>query len=267
MIEAPPIFESWSLETFQLPRRSHLYALSPAGLATDAIESLTSYLTRLAEAHRVSVRTLLDEKILLLLKPPRTFKYEIQSSQSWLAATPEVAKAVECIRRLTLQQDLQNLTLLPWQHQLSTSFVFHNVQPFCPACFEEARNTDAAVYEPLLWALEAVKVCLRHRRYLHFWCTYCGRKQPFLKLDARPEHCAHCGSWLGLELPPFISTKPEELDWHINLAQMLGQRLESAWLRTNQSLSKAKRAKQAQKQSLMSLLESRYELDEMELVH
>jgi hypothetical protein len=102
MIEAPPIFESWNLETFQLPRRSHLYALSPVGLATDAIESLTSYLTRLADAHRVSVRTLLDEKILLLLKPPKTFKYEIQSAQSWLAATPEVAAKLHKLRQVIL---------------------------------------------------------------------------------------------------------------------------------------------------------------------
>lgn len=125
MIEAPPVYESWNLDTFRLPRRSHLYSLPPAGMATGMIESLTSYVARLAEAHRVSVRTLLSEKILLLLKPPKIFKDQIQSAQLWLGATARVIKVVDCIQRLTLQQDLKTLTLLPWRKQLSTTSVFH----------------------------------------------------------------------------------------------------------------------------------------------
>jgi len=264
MIEVQPMYESWNLDAFRLPPRSHLYSLQPAGMGTEVIESLTSYVARLAEIHRVSVRRLLSEKILLLIKPPTPLKDQLQAAQTWLGATPGVIKAVGCLQRLTLRQDLQNLTLLPWQKQLPTTAVFHPAQPFCPVCYEEARNAEAEVYEPLLWTLAAVNVCLRHHRYLYLWCPYCGGKQPFLRLEARPGYCSNCRVWLGMELPPFVATEPEEFDWHVRLTQTLGQRLQSALFSIAESSFQTQRSRQVRKPSLMSLLECRYELDESE---
>lgn len=228
MIEALPLYEAWDLQASRLPRRSHLYSLQPIGLGTGAIESLSSYVARLAALHQVSVRTLLDQKLLLLLKPPKTFAHHLQAAETWLADTPEVAKLVNCLRRLTLRQDLHQLTLLPWQPQLSTSNVFHEAQPFCSACYEEDRDTDG-VYDPLLWSLSSVKVCLRHQRYLYLWCMYCGSKQPFLRTEVRPGYCSHCRAWLGMKLAPFEPTQPQAFNWHLRVAQTLGQQLQSAW--------------------------------------
>lgn len=44
-----------------LPPRSRLFAMPPAGLGTDHVEGLTSYLTRLARAHAVNPRRLLRD--------------------------------------------------------------------------------------------------------------------------------------------------------------------------------------------------------------
>jgi hypothetical protein len=43
-------------ETIQMPIHSRLYHLEPIGIGTPFVESLTSYVVRLAEAHSVSPR-------------------------------------------------------------------------------------------------------------------------------------------------------------------------------------------------------------------
>ena len=50
-----PGFARWELSEPVQPRPSLLYALTPCGLGTPYVESLASYVTRLAEAHVVSV--------------------------------------------------------------------------------------------------------------------------------------------------------------------------------------------------------------------
>ena len=47
-----------------LPARSHLYHLQPVGVGTAQVESLTSYLIRLAEVHDVSPGILLNRELL-----------------------------------------------------------------------------------------------------------------------------------------------------------------------------------------------------------
>jgi hypothetical protein len=49
------VFESWNLTAPPLPRRSLLLPLEPIGIGTPFVESLTSYISRLAEVHAVTV--------------------------------------------------------------------------------------------------------------------------------------------------------------------------------------------------------------------
>jgi len=50
-----PLFDFWTLSRSPLPRRSLLYSLEPIGVGTAFVESLSSYVARLAEAHSISV--------------------------------------------------------------------------------------------------------------------------------------------------------------------------------------------------------------------
>lgn len=50
-----PLFDSWSLASPSIPARSALYSIEPIGIGTSLVESLTSYISRLAEEHTVSV--------------------------------------------------------------------------------------------------------------------------------------------------------------------------------------------------------------------
>jgi len=46
----PPEYASWDVTVSTLPARSRLYRLEPYGIGTPWVESLTGYITRLAEA-------------------------------------------------------------------------------------------------------------------------------------------------------------------------------------------------------------------------
>ena len=60
------IYESCDLEKPKFPPRSRLYSLEPVGMGTPHVESLTSYIARLAEAHCVTPRILIEREISLL---------------------------------------------------------------------------------------------------------------------------------------------------------------------------------------------------------
>src|SRR5438093_4538436 len=52
------VFESWDLRRLPIAPRSLLFALQPIGVGTPFVESLTSYISRLAEVHAVTVSDL-----------------------------------------------------------------------------------------------------------------------------------------------------------------------------------------------------------------
>src|SRR5439155_8760116 len=64
------------------PPRSRLYSLLPEGIDTPFIESLTSYINRLAWSYRIAPRILVAQEII----PHLSRTYHFQSSPSLLGA-------------------------------------------------------------------------------------------------------------------------------------------------------------------------------------
>jgi hypothetical protein len=64
-----PLYDSWSLSISPIPPRSRLYALEPIGVGTALVESLSSYVARLAEAHSISVGDLVGHVLSELTDP------------------------------------------------------------------------------------------------------------------------------------------------------------------------------------------------------
>ena len=60
--------DTWDLKLSAHPEHSRLYALAPLGVGTPNVESLTSYMSRLAEVHSVSLRTLAIRNYCLYLQ-------------------------------------------------------------------------------------------------------------------------------------------------------------------------------------------------------
>ncbi len=247
-VEDVPLYNAWDLEAPKLPKRSHLYSLQPIGIGTPIVESLTSYLSRLAESHKIALCSLIQYEItpwfLIYSQLPQRSRVDAwelslaiwqrnpkllqeNTAEEWLAAGQRVNRIVRALETLTLRQDLAGLTLLPWRQLFSLDHAFH-IEPFwCPMCYQQWQESGAIYGEPLMWSLEGVDVCPQHHCYLQFWCLYCRRPQPFLRLDSRLGYCSSCGAWLGRTVQPTVF-RAEDLQkerWLFWCAEAMGQLL------------------------------------------
>lgn len=207
-VDALAVCEERDLAPLTIPPRSRLFRLEPVGIGTDETESLTGYVTRLAEAHGVSTRDLVMHEILPFLGREHLAATHNAGllSAFWrnetraLNGTRTLARnLVRVLETLTGRQNLRFLTLLTWSDVLPVQHLQRPSRAWCPACYEEWRQQGQVVYEPLLWTLVVVTACPRHRQRLRLVCPYpdCGRPSPWLGPRSRPGHCAHCGRWLG----------------------------------------------------------------------
>jgi hypothetical protein len=185
-----------------------LFHLEPVGIGTPETESLTSYATRLAAAHGVRVRELVVHELLPFLG--RAHLADGRSANSltafWrnetraLNGTRTLARQfVEALETRTGRQNLRFLTLLTWTQVLPVIQLQRRARAWCPSCYQEQQDSGHPVYDPLLWTLAPVTVCVRHRRRLHLVCPFpdCRRPSPWLSSQSRPGRCARCGRWLG----------------------------------------------------------------------
>lgn len=248
VVEDVPLYSAWNLETPKLPKRSHLYSLQPGGLGTARVESLTSYLSRLAEAHQIAVGSLIRYEItpwfLIYSQSPRLSRADAwqvswaiwqrnpkllqeTTATAWLSASQPVKRIVHALETLTLRQDLAGLTLLPWSPLFSLTHAFHTEPFWCPMCYQEWQESGAIHREPLMWSIEGVNVCAQHHCYLQLWCLYCRQPQPFLRLNTRMGYCSNCGAWLGRSVEPTVF-RTEDLQkkrWLFWCADAIGELL------------------------------------------
>ena len=236
------VCELWDLTRPALPPRSRLYPLEPVGLGTPAVESLTGYVARLAEAHGVRTSKLVVAELLPRLGRPHLLGPVNRGvSAFWQRETRAVNGTrtlahdlVQALEALTLRHDLRFLTLLTWAEVVPPRGLVRPTRAWCPACYDEWQRAGQVVYEPLLWALTAVTACPRHRRRLRLACPHadCGRPAPPLGQQSRPGHCAWCERWLGTPPEPAPAgdeaLAPDELRWQAWVGQALGELLAAA---------------------------------------
>lgn len=228
--------EIWDLTLPTHPVHSKLYALEPLGVGTPHVESLTSYLARLAEAHCVSLRTLVKQELLSLLKRGYLSNpFGSSLDAFWIEAaralngTGSLAKDwVGSLEQLTLRTDLRFLTLLPWAAVLTQQRLLRLTRAWCPDCFMEWQTAGQPIYEPLLWNLNTVSVCFRHQRILLERCPYpdCHATLPVLASFLRPGYCSKCSRWLGVMTDSSnISQTSDQWHWQVWVAEMVGELL------------------------------------------
>ena len=238
----PLLFESWDCRPATVPPRSRLYSLKPMGIGTPFVESLTGYVSRLADAHAVSVGNLVGRELSLVgSKPTHPFGPFVPRAQTAGShgfcgtrsanGLAEIAKRwVVALERGTLQSNLRFLTLLPFEGVFSKGRIFRRTRAWCSACYAHWRCTGATVYEPLLWTMRLVTVCPRHRQPLDEVCPNCSERMKPLGTYARPGHCSKCLQWLAGEdtsVSPTQSAQKSDADavWR---AQALGELLAAA---------------------------------------
>lgn len=180
-----------------MPPRSRLFSLPPVGTGTSQQESLISLIVRTAYAHSVNPRGLIG-KVFPAAEPTiselsySTFFTRYAGTINGLGRYAELF--VAAMEKLTGQARLRHLTMLPWQELFP-----HNGQGllarhprWCPVCLFQQRLRGEETVIPLIWSLEAVQICHRHRRYLESQCPHCGRRQPFVPRHPDLAVCDYC---------------------------------------------------------------------------
>jgi AraC-like DNA-binding protein len=208
-VETEMLCEVWEEELLAPCPSSELYCLEPIGIGTPMVESLTSYISRLADAHSVLLRTLVTDEILPNLN--RTHLYQegrpvydhlttFWKRSAMLNGTCSTASNwVHTIEQLTQRNDLRFLTMLTFANVLSWRELVRQKQAWCPQCYEEWRKTGQVIYQPLIWQLSVIDNCPQHQAPLYLHCPYkdCRRPLPPLAPRFQPGYCTHCDRWLG----------------------------------------------------------------------
>lgn len=215
-------YEAWDLSPLPIPARSTLYALKPIGVGTPWVECLTSYIARLADEHCVFSGVLIYKMIVPLMagytseeRQHPLFRADGYKSNLLNGTGIRATIAVQSLEKLTGRSDLHALTLLTWTDVLPLRGLIRLTKAWCPACYEEWRRAGKIIYDPLLWVLQEVSVCVRHRQRLLLRCSYsdCARLLPALTWRSRPGYCAYCHRWLGTQQEDAGAVPEEELMW------------------------------------------------------
>lgn len=220
----------WEAEVFKLPERSRFYSLSPVGIGTPQVESLSGYIARLAEAHLLSVGDMVGRRSMsaastMVCKRMKSSHVRLPVEQVFHATaytingvSGQALKWARILEGLTCCCHLDALTLLPLRDTLSDMFLFKRRRAWCPQCYDADRETGT-VYERLLWALRGVTVCPVHVAPLEEKCSFCHKAQPPLAAHSRPGYCSSCGSWLGRQAGrPRLHANPIEADYELYVA-------------------------------------------------
>lgn len=196
------IYESdkFSISEF-LSTRSILYNLEPKNIGTPYTESLTSYIARIAQAHHISVGKLLKSVIEPHLEhvylKAELSKGNNKNTVQYINENNLVTlDYVRTLDKITGRTDLIYLTLLNWQGIFNRNIV-GEYKKWCPICFEEMKENDTAVYEPLLWIINAINKCDIHKVKLEEFCSKCNKRMPHLHSQVIVGYCQYCGQWLG----------------------------------------------------------------------
>src|SRR6266704_573705 len=238
------LYELWPEEQVEKKSHSRLYSLEPVRMGSPMVESLTSYIVRLAEAHSVYPRALILHEIVPLLKllslhQNGHFVYDC-GEVSWKDScilngrTTQTGDMVQALEQLTSRHDLHFLTMLPWQFVLSSRKLLRRTRAWCPLCYQEWRNKNQTLYEPLLWSLEVINVCHRHRLRLQTRCpnSKCNQVQLPLSQHAQSGYCSRCNSWLGSlpqgEAGESLAFEDNEWAWQLWIVHSVGDLLSAA---------------------------------------
>ena len=125
-------------------------------------------------------------------------------------------EGVARLSQLTMRSDLHLLTFDSWIGNLPSSRNIRIVPAWCEFCYAEWREQGHALYQPLLWMLQAVTSCPRHKRRLIDRCPQCQKQQSVIATAmTKPGECTQCGISLGSSLKAIAESEVDQktADW------------------------------------------------------
>lgn len=223
------------------PSPSRLFCIEPPGLDTPYLASLSSYLILLAEEHSLCVYDLVKEIIQPHLNQayrgnrvqstlqPLTSRWWIQLSTTINSLNELTSVWVHALSELTCCRKLSYLTILPWKNVLPYRGLIKPTKGVCPQCYDQWREADEWIYDPLIWQILGVDVCIHHHRYLLHRCPFCNHDLRSVSPTALNGCCHNCHNWLGDSRLDYAHEIPDER-WQEQqwIVQALGEMLEAA---------------------------------------
>ena len=181
---------------------SKLYGIKP--ITKNNMESLTSYINRIACEHNTSTRKLIKLEFIPYISSyyenNRAPKYCTTSARLINGATEDAEIFIKLTEKFTQQSNLSQHTLSKWKYMIpkGPNKLLNIGLSWCPYCFQQMKNENKIIYEHLSWTLSSYYYCTEHKQSLSTMCPNCNRKQPMFS-DSRIGHCYKCYTWLGEE--------------------------------------------------------------------
>ena len=184
-----------------------LFPLPLEGKGTSDVESLPSYVLRLARVHAVSVATVLNSL---------PYERSVNSANKLLSGclgslvrpNATTRLVVDALARVCSEDRtaLHAATLLPLEEAMvrsASSFSPH--LRWCPLCLAEQAAGSETTYLKLAWQLSGVEACIDHRVRLHDTCPECGNVQRGWRRMVPLDLCEQCGNRLD-QMPQPVRT-------------------------------------------------------------
>ncbi|PIE95580.1 hypothetical protein CO726_09770 [Bacillus fungorum] len=176
-----------------LSPRTTLYSLIPRTPCFVYQESLTSYIIRLAEAHRIDVGDLISyivapnlNKAYLNNGIARGGNRFYDGSHSINSIDKSSADVSNCLLVLTGQECIDSLTLSPLSKMLSTKILVKKSLSWCSKCLQFKD------YYPLIWCVSIYTTCTIHSIALQDKCESCNKTIPYLHRKSKVGICPYC---------------------------------------------------------------------------
>lgn len=175
------------------------FPILPLGEGTVEIEALGSLLCRMAKDHSVSVFALATHlRTWWKRRNPddtRAGRNAVNAMNPMFCGTGSNVEAfVEMLTEGTGCRILDRTTFLALRTVISS--YGHGVcrlgRAWCPACLEEATQSDAPFYDRLIWAIPTISRCSIHRLLLETLCPQCGAFQSHYHHRGEMTLCFRC---------------------------------------------------------------------------
>ncbi|MBE7096918.1 TniQ family protein [Bacillus cereus] len=218
-----------SAPQLSIPARAYYYPLEAKGIGTMYVESLTSYIGRLALEHNVSVKSLIKDIMKGCLDNNLSGRSSYYNYNLNLNGNNDmVEKFVEALAQKSFNNKLKYHTIIPFKKIINHKGVFKQSEHWCNKCYREMKSRNESFYEPLIWHFSEVKICLKHQTRLIKapLCKNCKNEQKVFKRHCGV-YCSKCYKSLTLyRLNKDLIMSDEELNWQKWLIKNIGELLE-----------------------------------------
>ncbi|MCC6415622.1 MAG: TniQ family protein [Opitutaceae bacterium] len=190
------------MHTPEIPPRSWLFSVPLLGRGTGQVESLASFVARVAKEHFHRPSGLLHRGLEwhAVGKPEnvgRWLRGAKQLRMGWaINGHRNAEKWIEVLEAQMLTSNLQEATISSWAHLFPKLRLLRRNHCWCPECHKEGNK-----YDRLMWSLAPVKVCSSHKVRLVQACPSCGSHFAPLEARSRPGTCPKCEAFLSDVLP------------------------------------------------------------------